>query len=118
MSSQKETIKEFKKTHGRKLTAFIIITAAIVIFLISFSPFYILQETELAVITQFGRVRTSKTTAGLHIKVPVIDKVNILPKKILEWDGEVKQFPTYDKRMILVDAIARWRINNPELFFE
>ena len=118
MSSQKETIKQYRKEIGKKAAVYVGIVFAIIIFLMIFSPFYILQETELAVITQFGKVRTSATTAGLHLKVPAIDKVNILPKKILEWDGEVKQFPTYDKRMILVDAIARWRINNPELFFE
>ncbi len=97
-------------------TAAIVIGIIIVISILS--PFYILQETQIAVITQFGKVRTSNMDAGLHFKVPFIDKVNILPKKIQEWDGEVKQFPTYDKRMILVDAIARWRISNPELFFE
>lgn len=118
MNDPKEAVKEFKKQHGKNVTLAVILLAAIAVFLIMFSPFYILQETELAVITQFGRVRTSQTNAGLHLKVPAIDKVNILPKKILEWDGEVKQFPTYDKRMILVDAIARWRISNPELFFE
>jgi len=77
-----------------------------------------LKETECAVITQFGKPKKALTTAGLHLKVPFIDKVNILPKIILEWDGEVRQFPTYDKRMIMVDTMVRWKIKDPLLFFE
>ncbi len=101
---------------------FIIITVIIIIvsffILLAIGPFYVLQETECAVITQFGKPKRAITEAGLHFKVPFIDKVNILPKIILEWDGEVRQFPTYDKRMIMVDTMVRWRIKDPLLFFE
>ncbi|HNZ25957.1 MAG TPA: protease modulator HflC [Spirochaetota bacterium] len=98
------------------LVAVIVVVCIIIFFIIS--PFYTLKETEIAVITQFGKPRVSVNTAGLHWKVPFIDKINILPKMILEWNGEIKQFPTYDKRMILVDTTVRWKILDPKLFFE
>ena len=47
MSSQKETIKQYKKEFGKKAAVYIGIVAAIIIFLMIFSPSYILQETEL-----------------------------------------------------------------------
>lgn len=100
----------------------IIITFLIIMILsfliLSIGPFYILKETECAVITQFGKPTKAVMSAGLHFKIPFIDKINILPKLILEWDGEVRQFPTYDKRMIMVDTMVRWRIKEPLLFFE
>ncbi|MBP7552425.1 MAG: protease modulator HflC [Spirochaetes bacterium] len=104
------------KISKNALFAIIVVVSIIIFFMIS--PFYTLKETEMGVITQFGKPKMSVNTAGLHWKVPFIDKVNILPKMILEWDGEIKQFPTYDKRMILVDTTVRWKIANPNLFFE
>jgi membrane protease subunit HflC len=73
----------------------------------------------MAIITRFGNpVGNPIKDAGLHIKTPFIDEVHKLPKWILEWDGEVRQFPTIDKRMILVDATVRWRISDPLRFFQ
>lgn len=103
---------------NRKWIKFGIGAVIIVGIFILLAPVYILQETQCAVITQFGKPVRDVVTSGLHFKVPYIEKVNILPKFILEWNGEVKQFPTYDKRMILVDTTVRWKIKDPQLFFE
>ncbi|HOL57286.1 MAG TPA: protease modulator HflC [Spirochaetota bacterium] len=102
-----------------KMLIITIIIIVVTFFLILIlGPFYTLKETECAVITRFGKPKKSVTNSGLHLKLPFIDKVNILPKVILEWDGEVRQFPTYDKRMIMVDTMVRWKIKDPLLFFE
>lgn len=106
--------ENMKKT----ITIFAIIIAVIIIVAV-LGPWYTLSEIEIAIMTRFGKpAKEPITKAGLHLRIPVIDKVNYLPKRILEWDGAVKQFPTYDKRMILVDATVRWRISDPLLFFE
>jgi modulator of FtsH protease HflC len=79
---------------------------------------YTLQETEQAIITQFGRpVGEPVTKAGLHFKAPFIQDVNRLDKMVLEWDGEATQIPTQDKLFIYVDSYARWRIKDPLAFF-
>lgn len=96
----------------------VIVAIACFILILIIGPWYTLKETECAVITQFGKPKKAINEAGLHLKTPFIDKVNYLPKQILEWDGEVRQFPTYDKRMIMVDTMVRWRIKDPLLFFE
>ncbi|MBO5288109.1 MAG: protease modulator HflC [Spirochaetales bacterium] len=95
-----------------------VITAIIIVLFICLMPVYLLQETQCAVVTLFGKPVREVTNAGLHFKVPYIEKVNVLPKTIMEWGGEVRQFPTYDKRMILVDTTVRWKIKNPIVFFE
>ncbi|MCK4796896.1 MAG: protease modulator HflC [Spirochaetes bacterium] len=96
----------------------LVVIAVLIIAVAILGPWYTLSEIKIAVITFLGKPRVTVTTAGLHLKIPIFDKVNYLPKRILEWDGEVQQFPTYDKRMILVDATVRWRIKDPLLFFE
>ena len=58
------------------------------------------------------------TEAGLHFKVPFIQKTNYFDKRFLECDGNPNQVPTKDKRFIWVDTYARWRIVDPLRFFE
>jgi len=91
----------------------------IVLIVIIFNSLYILDETEQVIITRFGNpVGDAVTIAGLHGKVPFIDKVNKFEKRILEWDGEPRQIPTADKRFIWIDTFSRWKIKNPLKFFE
>jgi membrane protease subunit HflC len=81
--------------------------------------FYIVNEAEQVIITQFGRpVGEPVTTPGLKVKVPVLQKANFFDKRFLEWDGDPNEVPTKDKRFLYVDTYARWRIVDPLLFFQ
>ncbi len=81
--------------------------------------FFIVDETEQVVITQFGKpVGESITTAGLKMKMPFLQKANYFDKRFLEWDGDPNEVPTADKRFFFVDTYARWRISDPLLFFK
>ena len=57
------------------------------------------------------------TTAGLKLKVPFIQEVNPIDKRVLEWDGRPSDMPTKDKLYISVDLFARWRITDPLQYF-
>lgn len=92
---------------------------AFILLLVAKSGFYIVQEPEQVIITQFGKpVGDAVDTPGLKFKVPLIQKVNRFDKRFLEWDGDSNQLPTKDKRFIWVDTYARWRISDPLLFFQ
>jgi len=83
------------------------------------STFYTLNETEQAIITQFGEpMGQPHTDPGLHVKVPFIQTVHILDKRWLEWSGDPNQIPTKDKKYIWVDTYTRWRIKDPLLFYQ
>ncbi|MFI5387328.1 MAG: protease modulator HflC [Fimbriimonadales bacterium] len=82
------------------------------------SSIYTVSEVEQAIITQFGKpVGDPVTTAGLKVKVPFIQDVNLLDKRILEWDGKPTDMPTKDKLYVSVDLFARWRIVDPLQYF-
>jgi modulator of FtsH protease HflC len=82
------------------------------------ASFYTLQETEQAIITEFGKpVGQPVTQAGLHFKMPITQEVNLIDKQILEWDGQRSEMPTRDKLYISVDMFARWRITRPLEYF-
>ena len=79
---------------------------------------YSLNETEQAVITQFGEYKRVVQTAGLKLKIPFVEKVNIFDKRVLEWDGKPNQVPTFEKRYINIDTFARWQIVDPLKFMK
>jgi modulator of FtsH protease HflC len=82
------------------------------------SSIYTVSEVEQAIITQFGRpVGAPVTDAGLKFKVPFIQDVNLIDKRVLEWDGNPSDMPTKDKLYISVDLFARWRIVDPLQYF-
>ena len=82
------------------------------------SSIYTVSEVEQMIITQFGKpVGEPVTTAGLKVKVPFIQEVNPIDKRVLEWDGNPSDMPTKDKLYISVDLFARWRITDPLQYF-
>ena len=82
------------------------------------SSIYTVSEVEQAIITQFGRpVGAPVTDAGLKFKAPFIQEVNLIDKRVLEWDGNPSDMPTKDKLYVSVDLFARWRIVDPLQYF-
>jgi modulator of FtsH protease HflC len=85
---------------------------------VAMSAIYTVSEVEQAIITQFGKpVGEPVTTAGLKFKIPFIQDVNPIDKRVLEWDGKPSDMPTKDKLYISVDLFARWRITAPLKYF-
>ncbi len=82
------------------------------------SSLYTVDEVEQVIITQFGKpVGDPVTEAGLKFKIPFIQEVNPIDKRVLEWDGNPSDMPTKDKLYISVDLFARWRITDPLQYF-
>ena len=101
-----------------RLAAPVIMLVVLVVF-IAGGTFYQVDETEQVIVTQFGEpVRGPITTPGLKMKVPFIQTVRRFDKRVLEWDGLPGQIPTLDKRFIVLDPTARWRIADPLRFLQ
>lgn len=84
----------------------------------SLNAIYTVSEVQQVIITQFGKpVGNPVTSAGLKVKVPFIQNVNPIDKRVLEWDGSPSDMPTKDKLYISVDLFARWRITDPLQYF-
>ena len=100
-----------------KQTIFLIIVVGVVI--LGFGSIYTINETEQAVVTQFGKpVGGAITDAGVHFKTPFIQTVIKFDKRILEWDGSANEIPTLDNKYIFIDAFARWRISDALQFYK
>lgn len=83
------------------------------------SSLYTVTEMERAVVIRLGKpVGKPIETSGLKVKVPFIDKVVFFDKRLLEYDSEPKELITKDKKNIVIDNYARWRIVDPLLFLQ
>ncbi len=79
---------------------------------------FTVDETEQVVITRFSKVNRTVTKPGLKFKLPFIERAVVYPRNLQEWDGDPGEIPTKDKTYIYVDTFARWKINDPVLFFK
>ena len=96
-----------------------IIVVVVLLLIVMRGVFYVVNESDQVIITQFGKpVGQPVEAPGLHVKIPLIQKTHRFDKRFLEWDGDSNQLPTKDKRFIWVDTYARWRITDPLLFFQ
>ncbi|TVR78187.1 MAG: protease modulator HflC [Chitinophagaceae bacterium] len=90
----------------------------VIITIIISNTVFVLDETQQAIVTQFGKpVGGSRTEPGVNFKIPFIQSVQYFDKRYLKWDGDPNQVPTQDKKFIFVDTYARWQITDPLQFF-
>lgn len=78
---------------------------------------FIVDETQLAIVTRFGDPRNSITSPGIYIKTPFIDTVRYFDKRILVFDAPPDSLLTEDKRRLEIDVYARGKIVDPLRFF-
>lgn len=92
---------------------FLLIPIAVIAYLTT----YVVKEGEQAVITQFGKPVAYVNEPGLNFRIPLVQSVQTLEKRILPWDGAPENMQTRDKKRIFVDSWARWRIADLEVFY-
>lgn len=81
-------------------------------------PFYVLQEGQTAIITQFGQIVKTETAAGLHFKMPLMHQVQKYTAKLLRIDGDPQKILTKEKQFIEVNTTSRWRISDISKFYQ
>ncbi|MFQ6004171.1 MAG: protease modulator HflC [Woeseia sp.] len=102
----------------KNMATAVVLVVLILFGVVAFEALYAVNETERVIITQFGKpVGNVIDSAGLKVKVPWIQAVNRIEKRILVWDGSANDMPTKDKLYITVDTFGRWRIKDPLQYF-
>jgi membrane protease subunit HflC len=93
------------------------IAALVVLFIITLRATFIVDQSQQAILVQFGEPIGDVITApGVHWRLPFIQEVRRFDKRLLDWDGDVSQIPTLGREFIIVDTTARWRIMDPLQF--
>ena len=94
-----------------------IVPAIIVIGVVLFQSLFIVQEINQAIVLQFGDPKKIISKAGLNFKLPFIQNVVFLDKRILNLDNEQQEVIAADQKRLIVDAIARFKIVDPLKFY-
>ena len=98
----------------RRLPIFIGI--AVVALIAVLSSLFIVDERKQALVLQFGEVKQEITEPGLYFKIPLIQEYALYEGRILPLETSELEVTPLDERRLVVDAFARWRIENVRLF--
>lgn len=93
---------------------FIVMVAAIIL---SGSVFTV-DETRQVIITQLGKYVRTVTEPGLDFKIPFLQSLNRFEKRVLEYDAAAAKVITSDKKHLVIDNYARWRIVDPLKYYQ
>ena len=94
-----------------------IIPSLVILVVFLFQSVIIVQEINQAIVLQFGNPKKIITKAGLNFKIPFIQNVVYLDKRILNLDNPPEEVIAADQKRLIVDAIARFKIVDPLKFY-
>jgi len=89
----------------------------IAIFVLVFFSVFVVKEINQAIVLQFGDPKRIITTPGLQVKIPFIQNVVFLDRRILSLDPPPEEVIASDQKRLIVDAFARFRITDPLKFY-
>jgi|TARA_B110000285_G_scaffold181067_1_gene204292 membrane protease subunit HflC len=95
----------------------IIIPILAVLGFISYTTLFTVNEIQQAIILQFGDPKRVIQKAGLNFKVPFVQNVVLLDKRILNLDAPSEEIIASDQKRLIVDAFARFKIKDPLKFY-
>ncbi len=100
-----------------KLKVFLAVVAAVILFVIGNSV-YILNQTEQAIVLQFGEPMRVVKEPGLKFKIPFIQNVVFYDNRLLNLDPPAQEIVLNDKKRLDVDSFTRYRIVDPLKFYK
>ena len=95
----------------------LIVPAIVLIGVVVFQSLFVVQEISQAIVLQFGDPKKIVTKAGLNFKLPFIQNVVYLDKRILNLDNDPEEVIAADQKRLIVDAFARFKIVDPLKFY-
>jgi membrane protease subunit HflC len=101
---------------NKKLVGMIVIIVIIAVALAT--SLFTVDETEQAIVTQLGKFIKEVKQPGLHFKIPLIQAVHRFEARVLEYDAAARNIFTDDKKTLVVDNYARWKIIDPLKFYQ
>jgi len=90
----------------------------VVVAILGYMSIFIVNPTQQALVLQLGRIIDTKTEAGAYFKYPFIQNVVYMDKRVLNLNMPPLEPISSDKKRLVVDAFARYRISNPVLFYQ
>ena len=94
----------------------VVIAAAALI--IGYSSLFTVYQTQQALVVRLGEPKRVVSEPGLHVKLPFVDNVIFVDRRILDLEAPAQEVIASDQKRLVVDAFARYRIKNPLQFYQ
>jgi membrane protease subunit HflC len=91
---------------------------AIAVLLLAYGSLFSVYQTHQAIVVRLGQPVRVVTDPGLNLKIPLIDTVITIDKRILDLEAPAQEVNPSDQKRLVVDAFARYRIENPLRFYQ
>jgi membrane protease subunit HflC len=95
----------------------VVIILALIAILLGMSVF-VVRESQVAILSQFGRVVKSDIQPGLHFKLPFVQTALVFDRRILTLDSQPERYLTSEKKDVNVDFFVKWRIKDVLRFYQ
>ncbi|MGE0061470.1 MAG: protease modulator HflC [Xanthobacteraceae bacterium] len=95
----------------------IVVILAVLLFL-GYSSVFTVSPTQQALVLRLGNPQQPRTQPGLHFKMPIIDNVVYIDKRILDLEAPAQEVIASDQKRLVVDAFARYRIKMPLRYYQ
>lgn len=90
----------------------------IIVAIVAYSGLFIVNQTQQALVLRFGNPVRVATEPGIYAKIPLIDNVVMLDKRLLDIDSPPIEVIARDRKRLVMDAFGRYKIVDPLLFYQ
>lgn len=94
-----------------------IIIVCLIALVFAFDTFFVVNQTEQAVVFQFGKPKRVVKDAGLKIKVPFLENVIHFDNRLQEINTEDKEVIASDQKRLIINAFVKYKIVDPILYY-
>lgn len=99
---------------NKSLFGLIVLLAAVIV---GWQSFFVVDQTERAIVLQFGKVVKNDVPPGLHFKLPFVQEAQSFDGRLLTLDTATQRYLTLEKKALMVDSYAKWRIADVQRFY-
>lgn len=100
------------------ISGIVALIVVLVLVIVGFGSIYTVRQTEQALVVRLGEPVRVVTEPGLNFKIPFIDSVISIDKRILDLENPAQEIIANDQRRLVVDAFARYKIKNALRFYQ
>jgi len=95
-----------------------IIALVVIALFVGLQATFVVDEGELAIVTQFGKYKRTLSSPGLYFKTPFAETVTRMERRVMTSDTPPAEYLTLDKKRLVADPVTRWRIIDPLVYFK
>ncbi len=95
----------------------VVVIGIVLLVAVTFSAAFVVHQTEQALVLRFGQIVREVKEPGLYFKWPMVETTFVIDKRILSLDMSQEEVIAADRKRLVVDAFARYRIIDPATFY-